>query len=47
MAARQKAQHGDGDTGGVGAALEKGKYRDFTGWILWGKTDGYVEHATF
>ena len=47
MAARKKAQHGDGDTGRVGAALEKGKYRDFTGWILWGKTDGYVEHATF
>lgn len=35
------------EAGMTGAALEKGKYRDFTGWILWGKTDGYVEHATF
>lgn len=47
MAARQKAQHGDGDTERVGVAFDAGVYLNFTGLIQWGKNEGYVQNADF
>ena len=47
MEKRDRAQKGAGDTERVGAAFDAGAYRNFTGWIVWGKTNGYAEHADF
>ena len=30
-----------------GVACEEGEYKDFTGIIMWGETEGVVENATF
>lgn len=30
-----------------GIAVEKGEYRDFTGWICWGNSEGWVKDASF
>lgn len=32
---------------GMSLALVKGDYEDFSGYIIWGDTEAFVEHATF